>query len=198
MEKGKFIVFEGLDGSGQSTQAERLTQFLSGMGKKTHLTKEPTNNLIGGLIRGQLKGEWKSSPECLQLLFTADRAHHLEKEVMPLIEKGIWVVCDRYFFSTIAFGSLEIDDTNWLREINRLFPLPDKTFFLRVSPKECIRRIEKSRFGLELFEKEKKLREIEKEYDKLMSDYEIFSEIDGERKIEEISRDIEKKVSKLM
>ena len=60
-----------------------------------HLTKEPTNNLIGGLIRGQLTHNWKSTPECLQLLFAADRAHHLDKEIIPLLEKGIPSLGDR-------------------------------------------------------------------------------------------------------
>src|SRR3989338_8854070 len=105
---GKFIVLEGLDGSGQSTQAANLVDFLNAAAEKlrpgcagAHLTKEPTNNLIGGLIRAQLTSEWKTKAECLQLLFAADRAHHLEKTVAPLLEKGIWVVSDRYFFSTI-------------------------------------------------------------------------------------------------
>jgi len=87
--KGKFIVIEGLDGSGSSTQVVRVANFLKERNKKIHITKEPTNNLIGGLIRGQLTGDWKSSSECLQLLFAADRAHHLEKELIPLLKKEL-------------------------------------------------------------------------------------------------------------
>ncbi len=115
---GKFIAFGGLDGAGSTTQAEKLTQYLKERGEKVHLTKEPTNNLIGGMIRGQLTKEWRTGPECLQLLFTADRAHHLEKEVLPLLKQGITVITDRYFFSSVAFGSLEIEDREWLQIFN--------------------------------------------------------------------------------
>ena len=108
---GKFIVFDGLDGSVQSTQAGKLVDFLNLPDVKlkfghtgVHLTKEPTSNLIGGLIRSQLGHEWKSSRDCLQLLFSADRAHHLEKEIIPLLERGVIIVCDRYFFATSGIG----------------------------------------------------------------------------------------------
>jgi len=111
---GKFIVFEGLDGSGSSTQASKLRDWLNRaqkeliLGKpRAQLTKEPTNNIIGGLIRGQLTGDWKTRPECLQLLFAADRSHHLEREIIPLLKDGVTVISDRYFFSTIAFGAAE-------------------------------------------------------------------------------------------
>ncbi len=190
MKKGKFIVFEGLDGSGQSTQAERLGSFLKKKKIKTHITKEPTNNLIGGLIRGRLQGDWKSTPECLQLLFAADRAHHLEKEVTSFLEKGINVICDRYFFSSIAFGSLEIKDWNWLKEINKMFVVPDVVFYLKVSPDVCIKRISDTRFSFELFEKEEKLKAIEKSYNRLAKEYDFFRIIDGEKKIEEVSEEI--------
>ncbi|MCW1300199.1 MAG: dTMP kinase, partial [Candidatus Parvarchaeota archaeon] len=72
--KGAFIVFEGPDGAGLSTQAELLDKYLRKKGYKVVLTKEPTIGLIGGLIKAALKNEWKTSPLAMQLLFTADRA----------------------------------------------------------------------------------------------------------------------------
>ncbi len=197
-KRGKFIVFEGLDGSGQSTQAEILVKFLKRRKIKTHLTKEPTNNLIGGLIRGQLQGDWESTPECLQLLFSADRAHHIKKEVSPYLKKGINVVCDRYLFSTIAFGSLEIPDWNWLKEINKRFLLPDVVYYLKVSPRKCIKRITESRFSFELFEKEKKLKIIEESYMRLAKEYDVFQIIKGERSIKEVAEEIKKKTLKIL
>ncbi len=193
-KRGKFIVFEGLDGSGQSTQAEMLTSYLKKRKVKAHLTKEPTNNLIGGLIRGRLQGDWKSTPECLQLLFAADRAHHLDREVAPLLKKGVNVICDRYFFSSIAFGSLEIDDWEWLKSINKRFISPDIVFYLKVSPKTCIKRISENRFSFELFEKEKKLEVIEKSYKKIAKEYDFFQIIDGEKSISEVSEEINKQI----
>lgn len=196
---GKFIVFEGLDGSGQSTQAAKLVEYLNRHQKKielgrpeAHLTKEPTNNLIGGLIRGQLTNNWKTGQECLQLLFAADRAHHLEKEVIPILEKGGVVVSDRYFFSTIAYGSLEIPDWQWLKDINKHFLLPDISFFLKVSPTVCIERIKGNRFEMELFEKEEALARVWQGYERLSKEFEDVYLIDGEREIDEIFEEIKK------
>ena len=186
---GKFIAFEGLDGSGQSTQAGLLQKWLN-QTSRAHLTKEPTNNIIGGLIRGQLTSDWKTKPECLQLLFAADRAHHLEKEVTPLLEKGTTVITDRYAFSTMAYGAIEIEDKNWLAELNKPFILPDLTFFIKVSPKVCLGRIQQNRFHLELFEKEQSLTKVWQNYQELAEKFENIHIIDGERSPEEVFEDI--------
>src|SRR5487761_137723 len=146
---GKLIVFEGLDGSGSTTQSQYLYQFFMEQKIPVHTTKEPTNYLIGGLIRSWLSGDWSSSPVCLQLLFTADRAHHLEKEVIPLLEKGVHVITDRYILSTLAFGALEIPDDRWLVEINKHFLAPDLTLLLRVPAKVCMQRMGATRQHLE-------------------------------------------------
>lgn len=187
---GKFIVLEGLDGSGNTTQAGLLMENLKRVGKKVHLTKEPTGYLIGGLIRSWLAHDWKSSPECLQLLFTADRAHHLKKEIEPLLRKGIYVICDRYAFSTMAYGGLDIKDKMWLRDLNKHFLLPDLTFFVKVRPEVCMRRIHKSRFGIELFEKQKELGLVWKEYEKLIKQFEHIKLIDGEQGVEDIANTV--------
>jgi len=190
---GKFIVFEGIDGSGQSTQAAKLADFLNGK-HRARLTKEPTNNLIGGLIRAQLTSEWKTKQECLQLLFAADRAHHLEKEIIPLLEKGIWVVCDRYFFSTVAYGSLDIKDWEWLKEINKHFLLPDISFFLKVNPKVAVERIKNNRFEIELFEKEEMLGRVWSGYERLTKEFENIFVVNGEKSIEEVLDEIIEKL----
>ena len=197
--QGKFIVFEGLDGSGQSTQIARLEKYLRSQKKKVHVTTEPTNNIIGGLIRGVLTHQWKISNTGLQLLYAADRAHHLESEVMPALETGNSVISSRYYFSTFAFGSLN-NDVLWLEKINEKFPNPDITFFIRVSPRECMRRINGSRFRKELFEKEKKLKEIIKVYDKISKSkkYKNFYVINGEQSVEKVSEDINKIIDKIL
>jgi dTMP kinase len=181
-----------LDGAGNSTQVKLLADYLNKIGKRTHITKEPTSYLIGGLIKSQLTHDWKSSAECLQLLFCADRAYHLEKEIIPLLKRGINVISDRYFFSTMAYGNLEIKDLDWLIEINKKFILPDLTFFLKVSPKICIERIKKDRFEITLFEKEKTLRKVWKNYEVLARKFKNVYIINGERSIEEISKEIMK------
>ena len=190
--KGKFIVFEGLDGSGTTTQANLLFRYLKKQGKKVYLTGEPTRSLIGGLIEGQISGDWQSSPECLQLLFTADRAHHLEKGMIPLLKKGITVICTRYILSTLAYGSIDIKDSQWLMNLNKKFIWSDITFLLKVSPKTCIQRIKKERFHKELFEKEEKLKKVFKNYLKFAKRFKNVYIINGEKPIKEVSQDIKK------
>lgn len=191
---GKFIVFEGLDGSGTTTQANLLFKYLKKQEKKVYLTGEPTRSLIGGLIEGQLAGDWESSPECLQLLFTADRAHHLEKEIIPLLKKGITVICTRYILSTLAYGNLDIKDEKWLMEINKKFIWPDITFLLKVSPKICIQRIKRERFHKELFEKEGKLKKVLKNYLKFAKKLKNIYIINGEKPIKEVFEEIKEKL----
>ena len=175
--KPLFIAFEGLDGSGQSTQAVLLAARMN-QGSKAVLTKEPTNNLIGGLIRGQLTHDWASTPECLQLLFAADRAHHLGRLIEPALEKGNHVITDRYMFSTMAFGGIDLD-MGWLKQLNARFRLPDHTVFLDVPPEVCIERMAKSRFEFELFEKLEKLAKVRENYLALSKEYDNFHVIDG-------------------
>ena len=186
---GKFIVFEGLDGSGISTQSGLLYDYFSKKGKKTVLTKEQTNGLIGGLIKAGLRHEWKTTPLALQLLFAADRSHHLDKQINPAINNGKIVICDRYILSTLAFGSLDVD-MQFLKEINSKFPAPDITFILDVLPKICLQRITKSRFHAELFEEEEKFNKIRKAYLSLKNYFPNTFVIDGNRSIEEVHKDI--------
>ncbi len=193
---GKFIVFEGLDGAGTTTQLDLLQKYLKKKRIKAHFTREPTQYLIGGLIKSWLSNDWKSTPECLQLLFTADRAYHLEKEIIPLLKKGIVVVSDRYLFSTLAYGMLEIKDEKWLFEINRKFILPDLTFFLDVSPEVCIERIKKDRFSAELFEKKEKLEKVRQNYLEIFKKFKKVFIINGDKAIEKVFEDIKKVIDR--
>jgi dTMP kinase len=198
INKGKFIVIEGLDGSGQSTQLELLKEYLKSKGRKVHMTVEPTNNIIGGLIRGFLTKQWQLSNTGKQLLFCADRAHHLETEIIPAIESGHIVISSRYYFSTIAYGSLN-NDIKWLETLNEKFLQPDAIFFLNVSPKKCIERIKKSRFRKEFFEEEKKLKKVMETYLKICRDkkYKNVFIIDGEYEIEKVHQSIVKILEKI-
>lgn len=188
---GKLIVFEGLDGSGKSTQVDLLLKLLRENDKKVHCTAEPTQYLIGGLIKSWIAHDWKSSPDCLQLLFAADRAHHLEKEIIPLLKKGVTVICDRYLFSSLAYGSLDLD-FDWLLKINEKFILPDITFFLDVSPELCLERMRKERFSIELFEKEEKLKRVRTNFLKLAKEFNNFYIINGEKAVKDVFSQIKK------
>jgi dTMP kinase len=196
--EGKFIVFEGLDGSGKSTQAEYLVKKLKQDAAKVHKTFEPTQYLIGGLIRSFLGNDWKSSADCLQLLFAADRAYHLEKEILPALKKKLIVVSDRYFFSSFAYGALDCD-LNWLIKINDNFLFPDLTIVLKSDPRICIERMAKERFSVELFEQVAKLEKVWQNYEKIISRFRIDTDIrviDGDRPIQEIFEDVENILAK--
>lgn len=189
-KKRVFIAFEGLDGSGSSTQVEILKKNLNNLGLQTISTKEPTNNIVGGLIRGVLTREWQTTPEGLQLLFAADRAHHLKNKILPNLKKGKIVITDRYYFSSIAFGSLDLDK-KWLLMLNYKFPVPDITFLLKVPPLECIRRVANIRGSFELFEEEKKLKKVWRAYSWLSQNKKYHIQIiDGEKSIDDISNQI--------
>lgn len=195
--KGKFIVLEGLDGAGTTTQANLLIDYLKKKELKVCVTKEPTDNIIGGLIRGQLTKHWKTSPLCLQLLFAADRASHLEKDIKPALKKGAIVLCDRYVLSSLAFGGIDVD-IEWLKQINSKFPVPDLTIFLDTEPDECIKRMQKSRFSLELFEEKTKLRKVKENYLKIIKRFKNLVVVDGNRPIPNIFTDIRKAVEKIL
>ncbi len=164
--KPLFIVFEGPDGSGLSTQSKLLLEWFRSQDEKVLLTKEPTNSMIGGIIRSVLKKEWEVDMKTFALLFSADRSHHLSNEIKPALKDGYHVVCDRYILSTLAFN-VEKGSLEWLKQLNSQFRTPDFTFILDVPGKICVKRIKKSRFGMEFFEEAEKLEKIRKNYKKL-------------------------------
>jgi dTMP kinase len=179
---GLFIAVEGLDGSGSSIGSTLLAGVLEKEGYRIFLTKEPTTNLIGGLIRAELAGEWQAAgPETLQMLFSADRAQHLHREILPALEAGRIVIADRYAFSSIAYGSLEIGETKWLEQLNSRFILPDLTFMIHVRPKICAIRMKESHYEVELYDEEKKLTKVWKAYEELAAAHPSVHVIEGER-----------------
>ncbi len=188
--EGKFIVFEGLDGSGLSTQVELLKNFLKSSGRPAILTKEQTIQMIGGLIKSILRKEIITSSLALQLLFVADRAHHLSSEIEPALKEGKVVISDRYIFSTIAFGSLDVD-MEFLKLINSKFRIPDLTFIIDAPPEVCIKRISEQRLShLELFEEKEKLEKIRSNYMKLRDYFPNVYVINSDRPIEEVAEEI--------
>lgn len=188
---GKFIVFEGLDGSGQSTQAELLREFLRERGYGVVLTKEPTlESEAGKKIRKVLSKEIKVNPRELQELMVKDRKEHLEKIIIPALKEGKIVISDRYFFSTFAFGASVQLDLEWLIEINNQFLYPDTTFLLKVSPKVCIERIQKRGKLIDLFEKREKLFSVWETYKILPERFKNIYVIDGEEPIKNVFKKI--------
>ncbi len=184
---GKFIVFEGLDGSGQTTQANLLKNFLLKRGYKAILTKEPTiNSAAGKEIRKVLDKEKKISAAKLQQFFALDRKKHLEKEIIPNLKRGAIVISDRYFFSSFAYGGADGLSLRRLIKLNEEFLLPDLTFIFKISPATCIKRIKKRGNKRTLFEKKQKLKMVLGFYENLAKTFKNIKIINGEKTIKQV------------
>ncbi len=190
--RGLFIAFEGLDGSGASIQAALLQNQLEKQGYRAILAREPTTNLLGGMIRANLKDEWRIGARGLQLMFAADRAQHLDREIIPALQAGKIVIVDRYIMSSIAYGSHNNPDLmQWLEAMNQPFVTPDLTFVMKVRPSICVLRMEQSRYeNLGMFKRESVLADVWKVYEQLANRYFNVHIIDGEREELEIIREI--------
>lgn len=194
---GRFISFEGLDGSGITTQATLLRNYFLSKKREVVLTKEPTDGLIGGLIRSCLRKEWKTNPITLHLLYTADRAHHLVTEIEPALKKNKTVITDRYMLSALAYGSLDMP-LSILEQLNANFRKPHITFLIDTQPAICLERIKKSRHHVELFEDEQKLVEIRNNYLSMKNSFPNTYTIDGNRTPEEVMKEVQKIIDKSM
>lgn len=196
--RGKFIVFEGIDGSGKSTQMKLLAKKLEENGIKTRLTLEPTYGLVGGTLHDILSGKIKADPKVTAALFVADRLDHLTNEnegVLKSLENGETVICDRYYFSSYAYQSTEVP-SEWVFEANKLCAdtlRPDVTIFIDISPQVAMERILTNRNTVEIYETEEKLTKIRDSYFSAfekMKDTENVKIINGERTVDEIAEDI--------
>jgi dTMP kinase len=169
MATGRFVVFEGLDGSGKTTQMARIQKRLSGVGIDAVTTCEPTDGPVGSLIRKMLEGRISSDPETIAALFAADRTDHLVKPetgVQALVEKGLVVLCDRYYFSSYAYHARDMD-LEWIITLNSLnaqILRPDLTFFIDVAPETCLDRIRAGRHRLDMYEKIDILKQVRHNY----------------------------------
>ena len=164
MERGKFIALEGIDGSGKSTQIGRLVRRLTERGVDCHATREPTGRPVGALIRQALTGQTPLDPRVIAALYAADRIDHLvngEDGLLALVEQGITVVTDRYYFSSYAYHSVDMA-MDWVIGANSVSAgllRPTLTVFLDVPVELAMERIRRGRDRVELFEKEDRLRQ---------------------------------------
>jgi len=128
----RFIVLEGLDGAGTTTQLKLAERKLGERSLPHHCTSEPTTGPLGRIIRDILTHRLRTHPCTLALLFAADRTEHLHEPgtgILDRLERGELVICDRYLFSSLAYQSLECD-FDFVYALNREFPLPRHLVFL--------------------------------------------------------------------
>ena len=150
--KGKFIVIEGIDGCGKTTQIDELSKWLPSSGlinKKSKLitTREPGGSQLGKKLRGLiLDNNANNKPSSLAelLLYSADRAEHVSKIIAPALKNNNWVISDRFSDSTLAYQgygrNINIEIIKNIESIVCQGEYPDLTFFLEISPEESILR----------------------------------------------------------
>lgn len=163
--RGAFVVIEGIDGAGTTTQAERYAAHLRARGRAAHVTREPSTGPIGALIRSVLTHAVElpeaKRAETMALLFAADRIHHVEHEIVPALEAGSVVLSDRYDLSSLTYQSVTsaggtIEERAamlaWIRKLNRHARRPDVTVVLDVQPSVAAERRRARGTGRELYD----------------------------------------------
>jgi dTMP kinase len=195
---GLFIVLEGIDGAGTTTQSQALAEFLRARGEKAVVTSQPSSGPIGRLIRQVLKGQLETElpdgssepvdPATIALLFAADRLNHLKAEVIPNLAAGVHVICDRYVVSSFVYQGVEVD-LDFVLQINQQALHPDLMFFVNVDPEVAMRRIDGSREERERFENLPFQREVAANYERELQAYRACPvvEVDGEMDIADVT-----------
>ena len=186
--EGKFIVIEGLDGSGKTTQIRLLTARLKAMGRSVAETAEPTNATTGGLIRDALSGFTPRTGTEIAALFMADRVAHNVNPVNGInvmLAQGRDVICDRYYYSSLAYQGV-VSDPDWVFHINVDCPeirKPDLCVFLDLDDEACIRRMERGRSYREIYENENTLIAVRRRY------FDAFRRLEGRDDIRIVNAD---------
>ena len=200
--KGCFIAFEGIDGSGKSTQINLLKKRLLREKIKCYTTCEPTDSPIGSLIHQIMTGRVQSDNKVVAALFVADRLDHLLNPTNGIYAKimdGISVISDRYYFSSYAYQSVDMP-MDWVIEANSQSAeilRPSVTVFIDVKPDEAMKRIAQTRSHTELFETRDRLIAVREKYFEAferLRDVENILIVDGEKEEHILEAEIWEKI----
>ena len=188
--RGRFIVFEGIDGAGKTTQITRLAEKLRAEGRRVLVTAEPTVSVTGGLLRDALGGISKRTAGEMAAMFVLDRIFHNVNPVSgieKMLAEGYDVICDRYYYSSLAYqGSMT--DFEWVKNMNIGCPQirqPDLCIFLDLDPELCMQRIGADRTTTEIFEKKETLARVRERY------MQIFGSLEDRVAVIDTAPDIE-------
>lgn len=193
-----FIVFEGLDGSGKSSQARALRDYFEKEGRSVRLSAEPTGRPIGALVRDVLRHKVSAPPKALALLYAADREDHLNSEdgIVRGAADGIIQISDRYFYSSLAYQGVSVDE-DFVRTIND-FPSPEFLIYVDAPVDVCMKRIDSRGEEKELFEKKSYLEKVRERFEIIFASLPEgvkFLKVDGNLPIDEITGIITRFVS---
>ncbi len=193
--KGRFIVFEGLDGCGKTTQAKMLSDFLSSQGVQYLHVREPGGTAVGNMLR-----EILLNPETVLtrwgevLLLAAARAQLVQDVIRPALARGEIVVCDRYLFSSLAYQGYGLEqNVELVRQVNLEAVgglMPDWTFLLDIEPEAGLSR-QANRRGLDRIEQRKEgfFQRVVEGYQQLAKDYGLIR-LDGTASVQAIHRQV--------
>jgi dTMP kinase len=198
--KAKFIVFEGIDGSGTSTQAKLLQEYFLNRGEKAVVSPEPSEGVIGRLLREIMQSNLISMPDQnkfdqqMAYLFAADRHYHLYNDhdgVFKLIQQEhTHVISTRYYFSSLAYNCNNAEEFAFVQQLNQHFPNPDLVIYIDLIPDISLERI-KSRTVTEVYEKQEKLMKVRHNFQEIFKNYkDSYLELDGSDTIENLHRNI--------
>ncbi|MBE7068109.1 MAG: dTMP kinase [Clostridiales bacterium] len=168
MNKGKFIVFEGIDGSGKSTQIKLLSQYLKEKNVPFYITREPTDSPFGALAHQCMTGRIDTDDKTIASVCVADRIDHIFNKTNGLLEKinnGVTVISDRYYFSNYAYQGVYMP-LEWLIEANKFSAealKPDVNIYIDVEAKVSAKRLQ-SRGDKERYEEENTMFHIREKY----------------------------------
>ncbi|MGH4039235.1 MAG: dTMP kinase [Sphaerochaeta sp.] len=198
-----FIVLEGLDGAGTTTQLKKLKIELEKLGKSVYTTNEPTSRPIGKLVRTVLSGDFKTTDLALARLYSADRDDHLfntEDGVIMQVNNNKIVISDRYFYSSLAYQGVNCDFDKVV-ELNADFPHPQILIYIQTPTEECVSRIDRRGEKKEIFEKLDFLTKVNENYNKVLESLPegvSLVKIDGTKSIDEITAMMLEEVKKIL
>jgi dTMP kinase len=193
--KGYFIVFEGIDGGGKSTQIKLLEDYFKQRGFEVELHIEPTRAPIGALLWNYMKSEDRSfDPKTEALLFAADRIEH-GKNIQKALDENKVVICDRYTHSSLAYQGAAGVDLNWMQSLNKHALKPSCIILLDIDPVKGLERVSERKKTV--FEEYKYLIKVRSEYLRYADRGELFV-IDAEQAIREVHEEILVQVEKLL
>lgn len=198
LKKPLFIAFEGIDGSGKSTQLTLLSEHLKQEGIKVYTTYEPTDSPIGSIITNIFRHRIESDHKTIAGLFVADRLDHLLNKtngILKKLQEGYTVITDRYYLSSYAYQGAHVP-MDWVIQANSLSAellRPDLNIFIDITPEAGMQRLNNSRSNIELFETNENLKLVRKQYleviERLRNEEQIFI-TDGNRDTNLIASDI--------
>ncbi|MGV2827050.1 dTMP kinase [Myxosarcina sp. GI1(2024)] len=205
MYKKLFIVFEGIDSCGKSTQAELLLNYFLNLGERAVISPEPSNGIIGNLIRQALKQRIIFSrdrdlfDEQMAYLFAADRHDHLYNDidgVFSLIANKIHVISSRYYFSSLAYNCDTKEQFEFVSSLNARFPNPDLTVYLEIPIEVSLDRLN-HRSSKEIYETREKLTKVTRNYQQIFDSYQgALLKIDATKTPKEIHKQIVEYIEK--